>query len=59
MKIKVVFILKNILAITIRRQLQGKKIKNLKKKFQEIAVKRYVLPSSFYPFEVVFLKFAK
>ena len=38
-----------------------KKFKNLKKKkkIQKIAVKRYCLPSSFYPFKVAFLKYAE
>ena len=54
------FYQKTILIITMRQRLLGKNKRNLKnKKIQKIAVKCYCLPSSIYPLEVAFLKFAK
>ena len=37
----------------------NKSEKKKKKKLKKIAVKQNCLPSSFYPFKVAFLKFAK
>ena len=54
------FYQKTILIITMKQRLLGKNKRNLKnKKIQKIAVKCYCLPSSIYPLEVAFLKFAK
>ena len=58
--IRLVFISKNILIITIKRWLQRKNKGNLKnKKIQKIAGKRYCLSSSFYPLGKTSLKVAK
>ena len=42
-----------------KRKKLKKSEKKKKKKLKKIAVKQNCLPSSFYPFKVAFLKFAK
>ena len=42
-----------------RKKLKKSEKKKKKKKLKKIALKQNCLPSSFYPFKVAFLKFAK
>ena len=44
---------------TRKKLKKSEKKKKKKKKLKKIAVKQNCLPSSFYPFKVAFLKFAK
>ena len=58
MKIKAGFYVKKLFWQLLWDDGYKEKNEEIWKKIQKIAVKRYCLPSSFYPFEIAFLKFA-